>query len=697
MDERRAVGRVASSASDDAAVLVVIVTVRPPDGVLELCVRTLLDTDPGAVAPFEVLVVDNGGTAAARLAGAGITQVAVVETGANIGFGAAANVGFDEAVRRRVETIVVMHDDVVVRSGWLAPLVAAIESGRVGVAQPLIVRHATATPEVASAGRAADPNGAVVDLGAARSPDEFAGRDASVVPATNGAAAAYSAAFVADVGGFDERFFLRYDDLDLGRRGAAAGWTSLVVPASTVAHIGSATVSLLGPDLAYFQERNRLWSVARTGGIGETVRALGLSVRRLRHEPRALHRRALVDGVRGMPSRWLERAGGGPTSLGERRRRTGPDPRAVRPVRGVNVVGYHHISSGLGDAARAFSACLRAAGVDVVEIDNDVSQSPRRRSARPASGPIHDTTVAFVTAFEFPSFCERRPDLVAPDRRMIGYWFWELSTVPPTHRDAIRLTDEVWTPTTFVHDAYTAADPSRPVRLMPIPLPRPDVDSTVVERWRRELGPAFTFLVSFDYLSIPERKNPQAAIEAFRTAFPDREDESTRLLVKTINREHRLAEAATIEATAEGDDRITFLDRHLDDDDHHGLIGAVDCLVSPHRSEGLGLQPALAMWLRTPVVATRYGGVVDYLDDDNSLLCGYREVGVDVGEGIYPQGAPWADVDVDELGAQLRRLRHDADLRDRLVATAHRRIADQPTDAEFGRRYLDALRTLAPR
>ena len=61
MDERRAVGRVASSASDDAAVLVVIVTVRPPDGVLELCVRTLLDTDPGAVAPFEVLVVDNGG------------------------------------------------------------------------------------------------------------------------------------------------------------------------------------------------------------------------------------------------------------------------------------------------------------------------------------------------------------------------------------------------------------------------------------------------------------------------------------------------------------------------------------------------------------------------------------------------------------------------------------------------------------
>ncbi|TDT17287.1 GT2 family glycosyltransferase [Ilumatobacter fluminis] len=682
---------------DITAVPVVVVTMRPPTGVLERCVRSLLDTSPGDGRAIEVIVVDNGGSARARLDAAGLVGVEVIETHANVGFGAAANVGLDHAVSRQAEAVAVLNDDVFVRSGWLAPLLDHLASGRVAAAQPLIVRHAADPPTVESVGRASDAAGAVSDLGAGRSPSDFAGAAPGAVPAVSSVAAVYSTDFVQDVGGFDERFFVGYADLELGRRGSAAGWTFAVVPGSVVEHVGSATTSMLGPGLVYFQERNRLWDVALHGGAAETARAIWLSVRRVRHEPRTLHRRALLDGAVGMPRRWLERARSSTPSLRDRSRRTGPDPMATRPTTGVNVVGYHHISSGLGDAARSFTACLRAAGADVLEIDNDVSQSPRRHAARTVTGPLHDTTVAFVTAFEFADFCERHPELVGPGRRMIGYWFWELSTVPPLHAEAMRLADEVWTPTTFVRDAYgSVADPDRPVRLMPIPLPRPEPDAAATSRWRAELGDAFAYLVSFDYLSIPERKNPHAAIAAFRSAFPDREDDSVRLVVKTINRERRPDDAAAIEALAAGDDRIVFVDCHLDENDHHGLIAAVDCLVSPHRSEGLGLQPALAMWFRTPVVATRYGGVVDYLDDDNAWLCGYTEVGVDAGEGIYPQGAPWADVDVDELAEQLRRVRADDGRRAQVVEAAHARIAAEPEPAEFGRRYLEALRTLRP-
>ena len=102
------------------------------------------------------------------------------------------------------------------------------------------------------------------------------------------------------------------------------------------------------------------------------------------------------------------------------------------------------------------------------------------------------------------------------------------------------------------------------------------------------------------------------------------------------------------------------------------------------------------MWFRTPVVATRYGGVVDFLDDGNAWLCGYREVGVDAGEGIYPQGAPWADVDLDELASRMLEVRTDDEGRRRRVEAARERIASQPDPAEFGRRYLEALRTLRP-
>ena len=52
-------------------------------------------------------------------------------------------------------------------------------------------------------------------------------------------------------------------------------------------------------------------------------------------------------------------------------------------------------------------------GSQVVDIDNDVSDSPRFRPARPVPDRLHDTTVAFVTAFEFRDLCARHPELVS--------------------------------------------------------------------------------------------------------------------------------------------------------------------------------------------------------------------------------------------------------------------------------------------
>lgn len=688
---RRVRSKASSLAPHDAGpVPVVVVTYRAPVGVLERAVRSLVDVDPGGGLSIEVIVVDNGGRAAARLAEAGVDGVRVLESSGNFGFGAAANQGFEAALASGAGAVVCLNDDVIVRPGWLAPLVAALDEHDAGAVQPLLVQHGTEPGVVNSAGVTIDRFGAGSDWRRGE-PIADIGDEPVQVPAVTGGAVLFSAAFLGDVGGFDERFFLYYEDVELCRRGAAAGWTYWLVPAARVEHLGSVTTDLLGDHRLFLQERNRLWTVAMYGRPAEVASALSLSVRRLRHAPHAIHRRALVAGVRGALPRWIARIRGADTAAA-RKAATGVAVR--RPLSGVNVVGYHHISSGLGDAARLFTQSLRAAGVDVVAIDNDVSASPRRRAAEPAPTAVYDTTVAFVTAFEFEGFCHRHPELVGPGRRMIGYWFWELSTVPAEHVQAMRLADEVWTATTFVRDAYEAvADAATPVRLTPLRLPEPTLDAAKVAAWRQRFGGAFVVLVSFDYLSIPERKNPQAAIAAFRDAFAPGDD-GIRLLVKSINRHARPDDADDVERCAGGDDRIEFLDEHLDEADHHALVAAADCYVSPHRSEGLGLQAALAMWLGTPVVATRYGGVTDFLDDDTAFLCGYTLGAVDRGEGIYPAGAPWADIDHDELVAHMRTVRSDQAARDRVIAAARRRIESQPSLAEFGRRYVDVLCSL---
>ncbi|UWQ52991.1 glycosyltransferase family 2 protein [Leisingera caerulea] len=48
------------------------------------------------------------------------------------------------------------------------------------------------------------------------------------------------------VGGFDETFFLYFEETDLCRRAARAGWRTHYVPASEVAHIGSASTGMKG-------------------------------------------------------------------------------------------------------------------------------------------------------------------------------------------------------------------------------------------------------------------------------------------------------------------------------------------------------------------------------------------------------------------------------------------------------------------
>ena len=100
--------------------------------------------------------------------------------------------------------------------------------------------------------------------------------------------------------------------------------------------------------------------------------------------------------------------------------------------------------------------------------------------------------------------------------------------------------DEIWVATPFTADALRAVA-SVPVRVVEIPVPEPVTASTVPAGFER-LADRFTFLVTFDHLSVTERKNPIGAIEAFKLAFPEPSDDGPMLIVKSVNASHRWAE-----------------------------------------------------------------------------------------------------------------------------------------------------------
>lgn len=94
----------------------------------------------------------------------------------------------------------------------------------------------------------------------------------------SGATVLLAARYLADVGMFDERLFLYYEDFELSWRGHQRGWRTRYVPESVVRHIHSATIGEHSAMARYQNERNRLLVLARHGSPGTAARAAGRSL-----------------------------------------------------------------------------------------------------------------------------------------------------------------------------------------------------------------------------------------------------------------------------------------------------------------------------------------------------------------------------------------------------------------------------------
>jgi hypothetical protein len=107
----------------------------------------------------------------------------------------------------------------------------------------------------------------------------------------------------------------------------------------------------------------------------------------------------------------------------------------------------------------------------------------------------------------------------------IGYWAWELEALPAEWVNALKFVQAVIVPSRFCQAAvqrYTA----KPVLVVPHP-----VDASLFAPQRPEPSEIFRVVNIFRFGSSFERKNPIAAVRAFRAAFGD--DRTAELVLKT--------------------------------------------------------------------------------------------------------------------------------------------------------------------
>jgi GT2 family glycosyltransferase len=319
---------------DPAATVAVIVPSWNSAGLLPRCLASIEGQGEGV----EVLVVDNGSSdgSLAFLEREGVRHVSLPR---NVGFARAVNLGVAEV---RAGLVLPLNADTVLEAGAIAGLREALaaDAGLGGVQPRLLqledgVEMEAPSARLYSAGQALTRDGRALELGTGEAQGEvhLHGRE---IFGVCGAACLLRRELFDRLGGYDERYFAFYEDVDLNVRARIAGWGFAYVPEAVVWHLGNASwqagFARPSAENARLVARNRLATqvkfmpasaIPRIAAVEAGSLARAARERRLRATLRgklealrwlpallADRRRLRREGDPGRARRWLSRGGG---------------------------------------------------------------------------------------------------------------------------------------------------------------------------------------------------------------------------------------------------------------------------------------------------------------------------------------------------------------------------------------------------
>ena len=214
-------------------------------GLLLACARTLVEAGAG-----EIVVVDNASSddSLERLEAAALPRVRVVRAGANLGYGAGINRGVAGAGAGHV---LVCNPDLLLDEGCIRALLARLDAEPdLGIVGPRLRNPDGSTyvsgrpfPSVRDA-----LGHAFVGLVWSRNPwsrrylqTSWDRGDAADVDWASGALLLVRRSAFDQLGGFDERFFMFMEDVDLCWRARQSGWRVALEPAAGAVHVVGAS------------------------------------------------------------------------------------------------------------------------------------------------------------------------------------------------------------------------------------------------------------------------------------------------------------------------------------------------------------------------------------------------------------------------------------------------------------------------
>ena len=343
---------------------------------------------------------------------------------------------------------------------------------------------------------------------------------------------------------------------------------------------------------------------------------------------------------------------------------------------GINLYGLFRSEIGLSQGVKLYAGALEKSGIPhtLLNLDfiPDLPQLDTSFDDRLTSENKYAINVVHINPLEWEEACGTFPQDQFDGHYNIGVWLWELEQIPEPWIPKIDFVDEIWAPSEFIAGAMRKAT-DKPVTVIPYGMEAP-YDETLT---RADFGLSeddFLVLMMFDSHSFASRKNPGAAIDAFREAYGDH-PERVKLVIKINN--PSAEDVAFVEEHLGGKAGYLLITERMDKKKLNSMIRLCDVFISLHRSEGFGLVIAEAMALGTPVVATNWSSNTEFMPEGAACPVGYDLFPV-AGGYVFDNGSMvWADPDTNQAAEYLRRLKDDPDYREKIARAGKEYIHQQ--------------------
>jgi len=211
---------------------------------LENCLESLFKTDYNN---FEVILVDNNSTdGSMEFVTKNYPKIIVIKLDSNKGFAEPNNIGAKIA---KGEYLLFLNNDTVTTTNFISEMVKVLEKDeKIAICQSLLLKP---DGNIDSSGDFIDKMGIVYN--SKTKTDEI-----KEISSARGASMLMRKKIFDKLGGFDEKFFFSFEDVDLGWRSWILGYKVVIVPNSIVYHSAGKTSSNFKPEVAFHGLKNQL-------------------------------------------------------------------------------------------------------------------------------------------------------------------------------------------------------------------------------------------------------------------------------------------------------------------------------------------------------------------------------------------------------------------------------------------------------